>query len=162
MMPLWTTTTRFVQSRCGWGFSSVGRAWVAQRVSPGPHYVTDDLYRACHTLRGASRTAESPECIRLADPLHRWLRRLFDSDRPFDDEGLATLADSVAVFEDIVDNTRFEQSLWSYVDVSYVFKKLFLLRLRYDNYNWLDQRDSTLDRIPRYEHRLRLELEARF
>jgi chemosensory pili system protein ChpA (sensor histidine kinase/response regulator) len=73
-------------------------------VSPGPHYVTDDLYRACHTLRGASRTAESPECIRLADPLHRWLRRLFDSDRPFDDEGLATLADSVAVFEDIVDS----------------------------------------------------------
>ncbi len=72
-------------------------------VSPGPHYVTDDLYRACHTLRGASRTAESPECIRLADPLHRWLRRLFDSDRPFDDDGLATLADSVAVFEDIVD-----------------------------------------------------------
>ncbi|MCA9687433.1 MAG: hypothetical protein KC457_35050, partial [Myxococcales bacterium] len=66
------------------------------------------------------------------------------------------------LFEDIADNTRFEQSLWSYVDVSYVFKKVFLLRLRYDNYNWLDQRDSTLGRIPRYEHRLRLELEARF
>jgi chemosensory pili system protein ChpA (sensor histidine kinase/response regulator) len=42
-------------------------------VTLGPHYVTDDLYRACHTLRGASRTAESEECIRLSDPLHRWL-----------------------------------------------------------------------------------------
>jgi chemosensory pili system protein ChpA (sensor histidine kinase/response regulator) len=73
-------------------------------VTPGPHYVTDDLYRACHTLRGAARTAESSECIRLADPLHRWLRRLFDADRSFDDEGLITLADSVAVFEDVVDS----------------------------------------------------------
>ncbi|HSF79585.1 MAG TPA: Hpt domain-containing protein, partial [Steroidobacteraceae bacterium] len=72
-------------------------------VTPGPHYVTDDLYRACHTLRGASRTAESGECIRLADPLHRWLRRLFDADRPFDEQGLGTLADAVAAFEDIVD-----------------------------------------------------------
>ena len=73
-------------------------------VTPGPHYVTDELYRACHTLRGASRTAESRECIRLADPLHRWLRRLFDADRAFDEEGLATLADSVAAFEDIVES----------------------------------------------------------
>jgi chemosensory pili system protein ChpA (sensor histidine kinase/response regulator) len=73
-------------------------------VTPGPHYVTDELYRACHTLRGASRTAESSECIRLADPLHRWLRRLFDADRAFDEEGLATLADAVAAFEDIVES----------------------------------------------------------
>jgi len=76
------------------------RAWVA----PGPHYVTDELYRACHTLRGASRTAEADECIRLADPLHRWLRRLFDADRSFDDEGLGSLADAVAAFEDIVES----------------------------------------------------------
>jgi chemosensory pili system protein ChpA (sensor histidine kinase/response regulator) len=76
------------------------RAWVA----PGPHYVADDLYRACHTLRGASRTAEADECIRLADPLHRWLRRLFDADRAFDDAGLGALADAVAAFEDIVES----------------------------------------------------------
>jgi chemosensory pili system protein ChpA (sensor histidine kinase/response regulator) len=76
------------------------RVW----VTPGPHYVTDELYRACHTLRGASRTAESSECIHLADPLHRWLRRLFDADRAFDEEGLATLADAVAAFEDVVDS----------------------------------------------------------
>ena len=74
-------------------------------VTLGPHYVTEDLYRACHTLRGASRTAESEECIRLSDPLHRWLRRLFDADRPFDDEGLAMLADAVVAFEDIVEST---------------------------------------------------------
>jgi len=76
------------------------RAWVA----PGPHRVTDELYRACHTLRGASRTAEAEECIRLADPLHRWLRRLFDADQTFDDDGMASLADAVAAFEDIVES----------------------------------------------------------
>jgi len=76
------------------------RAWVA----PGPHHVTDELYRACHTLRGASRTAEAEECIRLADPLHRWLRRLFDADRAFDDDGLGALADAVAAFEDIAES----------------------------------------------------------
>ena len=36
MMPLWTTTRRPVQSRCGWAFSSVGRPCVAQRVWPRP------------------------------------------------------------------------------------------------------------------------------
>jgi chemosensory pili system protein ChpA (sensor histidine kinase/response regulator) len=75
-------------------------AWIA----PGPHPVTEDLYRACHTLRGASRTAQIEPAIRLADPLHRWLRRLFDHDRAFAEDGLATLADSVAAFEDILDH----------------------------------------------------------
>ena len=36
MIPLWTTTRRPVQSRCGWAFSSVGRPCVAQRVWPRP------------------------------------------------------------------------------------------------------------------------------
>jgi len=76
------------------------RAW----VSPGPHHVTEDLYRACHTLRGAARTAESRMSIRLADPLHRWLRRLFDHDRAFGEEGLTVLAESVSAFEDVLDN----------------------------------------------------------
>jgi hypothetical protein len=65
-------------------------------------------------------------------------------------------------FEDIQDNTYLEQSLWSYVDVSYVIKRVFLIRLRYDLFQWLDERDSTANRVPNPEHRLRLELEARF
>jgi len=46
--------------------------------------------------------------------------------------------------------------------MSYVFAKLFLVRARYDAFGWLDQRDRTLSRIPRVEHRLRLELEVKF
>ncbi|HUG02866.1 MAG TPA: Hpt domain-containing protein [Steroidobacteraceae bacterium] len=73
-------------------------AWLAV----GAHTVTEDLYRACHTLRGASRTANIRHSIRLAEPLHRWLRRMFDHDAAFDETGLAVLADSVVGFEDIL------------------------------------------------------------
>ncbi|MFO7567090.1 MAG: hypothetical protein R6X02_30880 [Enhygromyxa sp.] len=66
------------------------------------------------------------------------------------------------LFEDIEDNTRYQQSAWAYLDLSYVIKKLFLMRLRYDAFIWLDERDNTLARIPSPEHRLRLELEVRF
>ena len=73
-------------------------AWLAV----GSHTVTEDLYRACHTLRGASRTAAVRHSVRLAEPLHRWLRRMFDHDAAFDEAGLAVLADCVVGFEDIL------------------------------------------------------------
>ncbi|MGH8244730.1 MAG: Hpt domain-containing protein, partial [Steroidobacteraceae bacterium] len=73
-------------------------AWLAV----GSHTVTEDLYRACHTLRGASRTAGIRHSIRLAEPLHKWLRRMFDHDAPFDEPGLAVLADCVVGFEDVI------------------------------------------------------------
>ena len=78
--------------------SYLRHAWLA----PGTHIVTEDLYRACHTLRGASRTADIRHSIRLAEPLHRWLRRMFDHDGSFDEAGLAVLADCVVGFEDII------------------------------------------------------------
>jgi len=73
-------------------------AWLAV----GTHTVTEELYRACHTLRGASRTADIRHSIRLAEPLHKWLRRMFDHDSPFDEAGLAVLADCVVGFEDVL------------------------------------------------------------
>ncbi len=73
-------------------------AWLAM----GTHTVTEDLYRACHTLRGASRTAGIRHSVRLAEPLHRWLRRMFDHDAAFDEAALAVLADCVVGFEDVL------------------------------------------------------------
>jgi len=73
-------------------------AWLAM----GTHTVTEDLYRACHTLRGASRTAGIRHSIRLAEPLHKWLRRMFDHGASFDDAGLSVLADCVVGFEDVL------------------------------------------------------------
>jgi Helix-hairpin-helix motif len=66
------------------------------------------------------------------------------------------------LFEDIQDNTYLEQSVWAYFDASYIIKRMFLIRLRYDVFQWVDERDSTASRVPNPEHRLRLELEARF
>lgn len=66
------------------------------------------------------------------------------------------------LFEDIDNNSYYEQSLWAYFDMSYVIKRVFLIRLRYDVLQWLDDRDNTATRVPNPEHRLRLELEARF
>ncbi len=59
-------------------------------------------------------------------------------------------------------NDYLEHSLWTYLDVSYLIKKTFLIRLRYDLYAWLDNRDSTQARRPNPENRLFLQLEARF
>jgi chemosensory pili system protein ChpA (sensor histidine kinase/response regulator) len=78
--------------------SYLRHAW----LTVGTHTVTEDLYRACHTLRGASRTAGIRHSIRLAEPLHRWLRRMFDHDATFDEAGLSVLADCVVGFEDIL------------------------------------------------------------
>ncbi len=66
------------------------------------------------------------------------------------------------LYEDIADNGRFEQSVWTYLEASYVVRKLVQIRLRYDLYAWLDDRDNTQSRRPSPEHRLRLQLEARF
>ena len=62
----------------------------------------------------------------------------------------------------IDDNTYLEQSLWSYLEVGYLFRKTFLVMGRYDLLVWLDKRDSTLARIPSPEHRFLLTLEGRF
>ncbi len=87
-------------------------AWLAV----GTHTVTEDLYRACHTLRGASRTAGIRHNIRLAEPLHRWLRRMFDHDAPFDEAGLAVLADSVVGFEDVLAAVHEDSGRFTNVD----------------------------------------------
>ncbi|MCB9567130.1 MAG: hypothetical protein H6710_07965 [Myxococcales bacterium] len=66
------------------------------------------------------------------------------------------------LFQDISDNTYLEQSLWTYLSAGYLFKKLFLVQVRYDVYAWLDARASTQARIPSPENRVFLELEGRF
>jgi hypothetical protein len=66
------------------------------------------------------------------------------------------------LFEDISDNQYLEQSLWAYVDAAYRYHKDYRVRLRYDIFVWLDDRESTASRSPAPEHWLWLELETRF
>jgi hypothetical protein len=55
-----------------------------------------------------------------------------------------------------------EKSLWTFLEVTYVGLRAFHVGARYDVFLWLDQRASTMARVPNPEHRLRLELEGRF
>ncbi|HEY3450456.1 MAG TPA: hypothetical protein VGK67_29140 [Myxococcales bacterium] len=64
--------------------------------------------------------------------------------------------------ETIDDNADMEQSLWTYLDVGVLPNRIWELHVRYDLYSFLDQRASTLDRKSPFQHRFRLELEARF
>lgn len=64
--------------------------------------------------------------------------------------------------QDLESNALLEQSLWNYLDVSYLIKKTFMVQVRYDLYVWLDRRESTLLRVPSPENRFFVSLEARF
>ncbi len=61
---------------------------------------------------------------------------------------------------DLYSNTRVEESLWSFLEVTWLGWKVFHVTVRYDIYLWLSQNLSK--RVPNPEHRLRLELEGRF
>lgn len=64
--------------------------------------------------------------------------------------------------DDISTNTRLEDSLWGYLDVSYRVARWLVPRVRYDIVFRLDQRESTLARKPNPEHWLLFEVESRF
>jgi len=50
-----------------------------EQQRPEPHVLTEDVYRACHTLSGSSKAAVARHGIRLAGPLDHWMRKSFDS-----------------------------------------------------------------------------------
>jgi chemosensory pili system protein ChpA (sensor histidine kinase/response regulator) len=56
------------------------RAFVErERGKPTPHLLTEELYRACHTLSGSSKMAEARHGTRLAEPLDHWLRKAYSN-----------------------------------------------------------------------------------
>jgi hypothetical protein len=64
--------------------------------------------------------------------------------------------------EDISDNTYLEQSVWGYLTTSLRLRDRDWLRVRYDVYVYLDERESTQERVPSPEHWLWLEYQSRF
>jgi len=65
-------------------------------------------------------------------------------------------------FEDIGNNHRFAQVLWSYLEVALTLRTHDTLRMRYDFRVFLDRRESTRARAPNPEHWLWLEYVFRF
>lgn len=65
-------------------------------------------------------------------------------------------------WEDIVDNTRLEQSVWAYVEARYQIRRWAIPSLRYDIYAFVDERESTALRRPNPEHWIRFQFESNF
>ncbi len=65
-------------------------------------------------------------------------------------------------FNDVWDNHRLPQSLWSHLDLALTLRDRDVLRLRYDIRMLLDERESTLSRVPNPEHWLWIEYVFRF
>jgi chemosensory pili system protein ChpA (sensor histidine kinase/response regulator) len=78
------------------------RAYIErERERPSPHLLTEDVYRACHTLSGSSKMAEARHGIRLAEPLDHWLRKAFNSGLGIVDSDLNLLADCMTAMESV-------------------------------------------------------------
>jgi chemosensory pili system protein ChpA (sensor histidine kinase/response regulator) len=79
-----------------------------------PHVVTEEAYRACHTLSGSSRMAEARHGIRLTAPLEHWVRKSFDSGVGLDSADLELLSDSMNAMQSVAahldESTGFFQS----------------------------------------------------
>ena len=79
-----------------------------------PHIVTEEAYRACHTLSGSSRMAEARHGIRLTAPLEHWVRKAFDSGIGLESMDLDLLGDCMnamqAVPAHLDESTGFFQS----------------------------------------------------
>jgi chemosensory pili system protein ChpA (sensor histidine kinase/response regulator) len=86
----------------------------AEHTRSAPHLVSEEAYRACHTLSGSSRMAEARHGIRLTAPLEHWIRKSFDSGVGLDASDLVLLRDCMNAMQSVAahldESTGFFQS----------------------------------------------------
>ena len=75
----------------------------AEYATP-PYPVTEDLHRSCHTLSGTAKTAGARQGIKIAEPLNRYVRKLYDNSIGMPDPGLAVLKDASAAIQQVLDH----------------------------------------------------------
>ncbi len=69
-----------------------------------PYPLTEDLHRSCHTLSGTAKTAGARQGIKIAEPLNRYVRKLYDNSIGMPAAGLAVLKDATAAIQQVVDH----------------------------------------------------------
>ncbi len=74
------------------------------RTNLAPYTVTEALHRACHTLNGASKTANAKHNIRITEPLNHYIRKLYDNNLALPAAGLSVLKDAMTAIEYVVSN----------------------------------------------------------
>ncbi|HMN47028.1 MAG TPA: Hpt domain-containing protein [Povalibacter sp.] len=82
-------------------------------LSTPPYAVTEDLHRSCHTLSGTAKTAGAVHGTTVADPLNRYIRKLYDNSAGLTNNGLAALKDSVAAIQQVVDHINEDTGFFS-------------------------------------------------
>jgi chemosensory pili system protein ChpA (sensor histidine kinase/response regulator) len=81
------------------------REFIAQCDQATPPYViTEDVHRSCHTLSGTAKTAGARQGIKIAEPLNRYVRKLYDNSIGMPAAGLAVLKDASAAIQQVVDH----------------------------------------------------------
>src|SRR5688572_13136350 len=73
-------------------------------VATPPYPLTEDLHRSCHTLSGTAKTAGARQGIKIAEPLNRYVRKLYDNSIGMPAAGLAVLKDATAAIQQVVDH----------------------------------------------------------
>ena len=94
--------------------AAVTRFIDGERSRNAPHAISEEAYRACHTLSGSSRMAEARHGIRLTAPLEHWVRKSFDSGVGLEADELTLLADCMNAMQSVAshldESTGFFQS----------------------------------------------------
>ncbi|MFL6617264.1 MAG: Hpt domain-containing protein, partial [Povalibacter sp.] len=84
--------------------ATIRRFISACTLATPPYVVTEDLYRSCHTLSGTAKTAGARQGTKIAEPLNRYVRKLYDNSAGLSSDGLDALKDAVAAIQQVVDH----------------------------------------------------------
>src|SRR5690606_13009173 len=87
------------------GHLAIIREFIAACPQAGPPYVVpEDLHRAGHALGGTAKTAGARQGSKVAEPLNRYIRKLYDNSIGLAQAGLDALKDSVEAIQQVVDH----------------------------------------------------------
>ncbi len=103
--PQWTRgSTRSTPKKPPGHLATIHKFIAACRLATPPYVVTEDLHRSCHTLSGTAKTAGARQGIKIAEPLNRYIRKLYDNSIGMSDAGLASLSEAVTAIRQVVEN----------------------------------------------------------
>src|SRR5690606_37289823 len=87
------------------GHLAIIREYIAAcELSAPPYDVTEDSHRSCHTLSGTAKSAGARQGIKFAEPLNRYIRKLYDNSIGLTADGLEALKDAVVAIQQVADH----------------------------------------------------------
>ncbi|MBL8266105.1 Hpt domain-containing protein [Steroidobacter sp.] len=103
----------------------------ACQLATPPYVVTEDLHRSCHTLSGTAKTAGARQGIKVAEPLNRYIRKLYDNSIGMSQPGLNSLRDAVTAIQQVVENIN--ENTGFFLDHNLIVQRLVELERELDS-----------------------------